>query len=208
MNQFAISDSVDTQSLENFAGNTALLEAYEPASGSRPLVNQIGAQTENLVNSGVLPDMPIDGLSGQSPLQQFHETASVRKPSRYESQPAESGEICLENISEATVERGLELAELIESGVDGRRVVDLIRQGLASGDLKGMILTANIELERGENPAQISSGIGREEMTYVAEDSSTVPNKIEQYNPRAAISVSALALANLCSLSMSDMIQP
>ncbi|MFA6209822.1 MAG: hypothetical protein WCT03_13815 [Candidatus Obscuribacterales bacterium] len=194
MNQFATSDSAVVKAPENTGGNAAILEAYKPTDRSHLATNeQISAQTENLVNSGVLPEMPITGLFDQATVAQSMEpTSDVQKPSNDKFGPPETSEVELPNITEETKRRGLELAELIESGSDGQRVVDLIRQGLASGDLEGMILTANIELEKGENPARISSGIGREEMTYVAEDSSTIPNKIEQYNPRAGISVFSL----------------
>lgn len=194
MNQFATSDSAVVKAPENTGGNAAILEAFSPTDKARPTTNkEIGEQTENLVNSGVLPEMPITGLFDQATVEQSMEpTSDVQKPSNDKFGQPETSEVVLPKVTEETIRRGLELAELIETGGDGKRVVDLIRQGLASGDLEGMILTANIELERGENPARISSGIGREEMTYVAEDSSTIPNTIEQYNPRAGISVFSL----------------
>ncbi|CAN5117316.1 hypothetical protein BH11CYA1_BH11CYA1_39690 [soil metagenome] len=194
MNQFAPSDAASVKSSENLGGNTAVLEAYEPSNKLLPInKEQRSQQTEALVQSGVLPQMPIDGLWGNEVSPVLKEpTFQPDRSSGDNHHPPSSSETTMANISDETKQHGQKLAELLKSGTNGAKVMDLIKEGMAAGDLKGLILAANIELERGENPLRISAAVSHEKMTYDAEDALTFPAKIEQKNERVEVTVNSL----------------
>jgi hypothetical protein len=157
MNSFAISDAASNKSSENPAASFDIREAYHPDNRLLPARKEARSlQTDALVQSGVLPNMPIDGLSNEASSNLGELTANSYSVKHDTDMPPQSREAILTNLTDETKERGRELAKLIESGRNGGQVMELVEKGLASGDLEGLILTANIELEKGPNPSRIS----------------------------------------------------
>lgn len=67
MNSFAISDAASNKSSENPAASFDIREAYHPDNRLLPARKEARSlQTDALVQSGVLPNMPIDGLSNEA----------------------------------------------------------------------------------------------------------------------------------------------
>lgn len=199
MNQFSISenaiapsDAGHKKSPESQGSNVALFEALDNSNKLLPLIKeQRSFQTEALVNSGLLPQMPIDGIDNQGTLSGQYESSSPSARELHEStNPPEAPPINLDSYSDATKQQGRDLAELIRSDGSEKEIMALVQQGLKDGNLEGIVAIADAELQKHDYVFDISLGITTEKMTYEADDASTrPPATIEKSNPRVSFSI-------------------
>jgi hypothetical protein len=157
MNPFATSEAVSTKSPEQSGSGNALFEDFDVSKKLLTVTNGLKSiYNDALVQSGLLPELPLDGFSNESvrpPSNQL--TGNLPEASQDCVSAPRSSEDTLSPY-ELTQKRGQLLAHAISYPPLGYLATTLVEEARAAGDLEGTVAAANQMLEKIQYPSRVA----------------------------------------------------